>query len=163
VPCDFILVGALNFGDIGTLLPPLRSRILGNGFEILMNTVMEDSPKNVKKIVQFIAQEIVTDGRIPHANSKAIELVINEARKRAKAYDNKEGLTLRLRDLAGIVKLAGDFAVIDESEFIEEKHVVLAIDKAKPIEQQMQKKYGSLWRSTASDYGVSHAPDEHVF
>mgnify|MGYP001266241944 CR=1 FL=1 len=163
VPCDFILIGALNFGDIGTLLPPLRSRILGNGFEILMNTVMEDNPKNVRKIVQFIAQEIVTDGRIPHANAKAIELVINEARKRARAYDSKEGLTLRLRDLAGIIKLAGDFAVIDESEYIEEKHVILAIEKAKPIEQQMQKKYGSLWRSTASDYGVSHAPDEHVF
>ena len=163
VPCDFILIGALNFGDIGTLLPPLRSRILGNGFEILMNTVMEDNPKNVKKIVQFIAQEIVTDGRIPHANAKAIELIINQARRRAKAYDSKEGLTLRLRDLAGIIKLAGDFAVIDDSEYIEERHVLLAIEKAKPIEQQMQKKYGSLWRSTASDYGVSHAPDEHVF
>ncbi len=163
VPCDFILIGALNFGDIGTLLPPLRSRILGNGFEVLMNTVMEDNPKNVKKIVQFIAQEIMADGRIPHANSKAIEVIINEARKRARVYDSKEGLTLRLRDLAGIIKLAGDFATIDESEYIEEKHVLLAIEKAKPIEQQMQKKYGSLWRSTASDYGISHAPDEHVF
>ncbi|MEM4589697.1 MAG: ATP-binding protein [Candidatus Micrarchaeia archaeon] len=163
VPCDFILVGAINFADVGTLLPPLRSRILGNGFEVLMNTVMEDNEKNVKKLMQFIAQEIIADGRIPHANAKAIEAIINEARRKAKLYDNKEGLTLRLRDLSGIVKLAGDFAVIDGAELIEEKHVALAIEKAKPIEQQMQKKYGSVWRTSASDYGVSKAPDEHIF
>lgn len=163
VPCDFILVGAMNFGDIGLLLPPLRSRILGNGFEILMNTVMEDNEKNVKKLFQFIAQEIISDGRIPHADAEAMETIINEARRKAKVYDNKEGLTLRLRDLSGIIKLAGDFAVIDGAEFIEKRHVLLAIEKAKPIEQQMQKKYGSVWRSSASDYGVSKAPDEHIF
>lgn len=163
VPCDFILVGALNFGDIGSLLPPLRSRILGNGFEVLMNTVMEDNEKNEKKILQFIAQEIITDGRIPHANAKAMETIVKEARRRAKIYDNKEGLTLRLRDLSGIIKLAGDFAVIDNAELIEEKHVLLAIEKAKPIEQQLQKKYGTLWRSSTSDYGVSKAPDDQVF
>jgi len=163
VPCDFILVAALNFGDVGTILPPLRSRILGNGFEILMNTIMEDNPKNVKKILQFIAQEIVSDGRIPHADAKAMAAIIQEARRRAKLYDNREGLTLRLRDLAGIIKLAGDFAVMEESEYINEKHVLLAIEKAKPIEQQLQKKYGPLWRSTSSDYGISKAPQDEVF
>lgn len=163
VPCDFILVGALNFGDIGVLLPPLRSRILGNGFEVLMNVVMEDNEKNEKKLLQFIAQEIIADGKIPHANSEAIETIVNEARRRAKLYDNKEGFTLRLRDLSGIIKLAGDFAVIDNAELIEKKHVIAAIDKAKPIEQQMQKKYGALWRTSTSDYGSSKTADEQIF
>jgi lon-related putative ATP-dependent protease len=144
---------------MGALLPPLRSRILGNGYEILMNNIMPDNPKNVKKVIQFIAQEIVKDGRIPHADSSAVQRIIDESRRRAKQFDNKEGLTLRLRDLSGIIKLAGDSATMDSSELIESRHVDIAIEKAKPVEQQMQKKYGSMWRTSTSDYGVK-APSE---
>jgi len=154
VPCDFILVGALNFGDMDMILPPLRSRILGNGYEVLLNTVMQENPKNIKRYVQFIAQEIVKDGRIPHAGKAAIAKIIEEARRRAKIYDGKEGLTLRLRNLSGIIKLAGDSAILEESGFIEVKHIETAIEKAKTIEQQAQGRYGSLWRTSASDYGV---------
>jgi len=162
VPCDFILIGALNFGDMGALLPPLRSRILGNGYEILMNNIMPDNPKNVKKVIQFIAQEIIKDGRIPHADSGAVQRIIDESRRRAKQFDGKEGLTLRLRDLAGIIKLAGDSATMDGSELIEARHVDIAIEKAKPVEQQMQKKYGSMWRTSASDYGVKAPTGDSV-
>jgi len=162
VPCDFILVGALNFGDMNAILPPLRSRILGNGYEVLMSNIMPDNPKNVKKIVQFIAQEIVKDGRIPHADSGAMQRILDESRRRAKYFDGKEGLTLRLRDLAGIIKLAGDSATMDSSDLIEARHVDIAIEKAKPVEQQMQKKYGSMWRTSASDYGVKAPAEDSV-
>lgn len=154
VPCDFILVGAVNFGDLETILPALRSRILGNGYEILLNTVMPDTPKNRKRLIQFIAQEILKDGRIPHAHISAVKAIIEEARRTAKSYDNKEGLTLRLRSLAGLIRLAGDIATSEGSELIMPEHVGLAIKKAKTVEQQAAERYGSLWRTTASDYGV---------
>ncbi len=162
VPCDFVLVGALNFGDMDMLLPPLRSRILGNGYEVLLNTVMPENPKTVKRFVQFIAQEVVKDGRIPHADKKAVVKIIDEARRRAKIYDGKDGLTLRLRNLSGIIKLAGDSAIIEGSELIEEQHIEMAIDKAKTIEQQAQGRYGSLWRTSTSDYGVKAPTEEGV-
>jgi ATP-dependent Lon protease len=162
VPCDFILVGSLNFGDMDMLLPPLRSRLLGNGYEVLLNTVMPENAKSIKRYVQFIAQEVVKDGRIPHVTRAAIVKIIEEARRRAKIYDGKEGLTLRLRNLSGIIKLAGDSAILEGSEFIEPKHIELAAEKAKTIEQQAQGRYGSLWRSSTSDYGVKSPPEESI-
>ena len=36
VPSDFILVAAVNFNDVQNILSPLRSRILGNGYELLI-------------------------------------------------------------------------------------------------------------------------------
>ncbi len=152
VPCDFIFVGAVNFSDINLILPTLRSRILGNGYEVLLNTYMEDTPENRKKIVRFIAQEINKDKRIPHADKYAIREIIEEARRKAKIYDGKEGLTLRLRGLSGIIKLAGDLAVIEGSEFIESKHVREAIERAKSAEQQAEKRYGTYYKYAESEY-----------
>jgi ATP-dependent Lon protease len=153
VPCDFILVAALNMSDLPSLLPPLRSRINGNGYEILLKTHMDDNEENRAKMVQFIAQEIVKDGRIPHANSDAILAIINEARRRARAIDNVSALTLRLRVVSGIIKLAGDLAFIEKSEFIEKKHVEAAIKRGKTIEEQVNERYGSWWRAGISEYG----------
>lgn len=153
VPCDFIFVGALNLNDLPSLLPPLRSRIIGNGYEILLNTYMEDNEKNRAKMVQFIAQEITKDGKIPHATAEAVNALISEARNRARFIDNANGLTLRLRDLSGIIKLAGDIASLEESEFIESKHVQLALVKGRTIEEQVSERYGSWWRAEMSDYG----------
>ena len=77
VPSDFILVASVNFNDIPSILAPLRSRILGNGYELLMSTHMPDSEENRLKLVQFLAQEIVRDGRIPHADAGAISEMIS--------------------------------------------------------------------------------------
>jgi lon-related putative ATP-dependent protease len=128
-----------------SLLPPLRSRITGNGYEVLLKTYMEDNEQNQRKMVQFIAQEIVKDGRIPHANSEAIQAIINEARKRAKMIDDAAALTLRLRGVSGIIKLAGDIASVEGSEFIEKKHVEVAVKRGKTIEEQMNER---KWLST---------------
>lgn len=154
VPCDFILVAALNVNDLPSLLPPLRSRISGNGYEVLLRTYMEDTEENRAKMVQFIAQEIVKDGRIPHANADAIRAIIEEARRKAKAVDDASGLTLRLRGISGIIKLAGDLASIEGSEFIERKHVEAAIKRGKTVEEQVNERYDSWWRAGISEYGV---------
>ncbi|RLG19390.1 Lon protease family protein [Candidatus Micrarchaeota archaeon] len=154
VPCDFILVGALNTNDIDQLLPPLRSRILGNGYEILLNTTMPDNEKNRRSMVQFIAQEIQKDGRIPHANKDAVELILEESRRRAKQIDDaRDSLTLRLRDLSGIIKIAGDLAVLDDAPRITAKHIKAAMKRSKAIEEQLYERYESWWKAGGSDYG----------
>lgn len=153
VPCDFILVAALNMSDLLSLLPPLRSRITGNGYEVLLKTYMEDNEQNQEKMIQFIAQEIVKDGRIPHANAEAIQAIISEARKRAKMVDDVSALTLRLRAVSGVIKLAGDIATMEGSEFIEKRHVEVAVKRGKTIEEQMNERYGSWWRAGMSEYG----------
>ena len=85
---------------------------------------MPDTDENQSKIAQFVAQEIEMDGKIPHATRKAVELLIQDAKRRAKVIDDqRNSLTLRLRDLGGVVRMAGDMAVMEGSNLIEEKHM----------------------------------------
>lgn len=154
VPADFILVAAVNFNDVPLILPPLRSRILGNGYEVLMNAHMEDSEPNRVRVAQFLAQEIVRDGRIPHADSGAIASVIEFARKKAKDIDGASGLTLRLRMLSGMIKMAGDIAASNGKEIIGADDVKFAIANSKPIEEQAADKYGSWYKASLADYGL---------
>jgi len=152
VPCDFIFIGACNIIDLQYILPPLRSRIQGEGYEILMNTTMPDTQENRAKLAQFVAQEIEIDGKIPPAKVDAIELIIEEARKRARFLDDMEdSLTLRLRDLGGVVRMAGDLAVMEGSEYITGKHVEAAIKRAIPVEEQIIKKYKSYENALQKD------------
>lgn len=152
VPCDFIFVAATNVQQLGDIIPPLRSRIRGNGYEVLMNTHMPINEGNKKKMIQFIAQEIVKDGRIPHADRKAVDEILNIAIKYAKEIDNVKGYTLRLREIAGIIKLAGDIAIFENSDVIRKEHVIEGFKRAKSIEEQLKEKYGSLYRAQFTDY-----------
>lgn len=154
VPCDFILVGSVNINDIGSLLPALRSRIRGDGYEILMKAHMEDNAENRKKTVQFIAQEIIKDGKIPHADKTAVEEFIHESKKWAKDIDSSTGLTLRLRGMSGLIKLAGDFAIVDKSKLISRAHVKEALKYSKSVEEQIQDAYPNWWKAGMADYGV---------
>jgi predicted ATP-dependent protease len=155
VPCDFIFVGASNMNDLQSLLPALRSRISGDGYEVLMNSVMPDNEENRDKLIQFIAQEINKDGRIPHADPDAIDAIIKHAKKIAKEVDDaSNSLTLRLRNLSGIIKLAGDMAAMKKSELISADDVKSAIENSRSIEEKIIERYGSSWRASASDYSV---------
>ncbi len=160
VPCDFIFVGACNIGDIARILPPLRSRVMGNGYEILLETTMPDCIKNRVKLIQFITQEIQRDGRIPHATKEACMEIIEESSRRAFEVDGKRDmLSLRLRDLGGVVRLSGDIAILEESPFIEKKHVKQSIEESRPIEHQIQEKYGSLWSGLEKDKNIRNKQD----
>lgn len=161
VPCDFLFVGACNIRDIEKILPPLRSRILGNGYEILLETTMPDTPENRKRIYQFVAQEIESDGRIPHATSDAVKEIIEEAVKRANDVDNvRNALTLRLRDLGGVVRVGGDFAIHEGSEFIEREHIKRSVVESRAIEHQLRDRYGSLWKAYEKDDVVGMKGDD---
>ena len=140
VPCDFIFVAACNIRDIKYILPPLRSRIQG-------------------------------DGKIPHATRNAIRIVLEEARRRSKVIDDhKNSLTLRLRDLGGMIRMAGDLAVMDGSELIEDKHMLFAVENAKSIEDQIIKRYKSFENAIQKDFSSSQqmnaaknqSPNENV-
>lgn len=159
VPCDFIFVGACNIQDLGTILSPLRSRIIGAGYEILVETAFPDTPENRVKMIQFVAQEVTMDGRIPHFTSEAVGEIIKESKRRARDIDGKEGhLTLRLRELAGLIRTAGDIAALTGSEFTEEKHIKYAVKRSRTIEEQIKDRYGSFTQGMATD--ISDAQKE---
>ncbi|MEM0475374.1 MAG: ATP-binding protein [Candidatus Norongarragalinales archaeon] len=156
VPCDFVLVAATNINDLPAILPALRSRITGNGYEILLNVSMSDNDANREKIARFAAQEIRKDGRIPHASRAAIDVLIEEAKKKAKQLDNQDGaLTLRFRELSGVIRLAGDLAKDEGSPLIEAQHVEQAVRRGKSIEEQLREKYGSVFSGAASEFRVA--------
>ncbi len=156
VPCDFLFVGACNIQDLKHILSPLRSRIMGSGYEILVETTMEDHDANRAKMVQFVAQEIAIDKRIPPATREAVKAIVEEARRRAKEVDNKDhALTLRLRELGGLIRAAGDLAVMEGSPAIEATHIQKAIRIAKTAEQQIKDRYGSYFAGQAADISES--------
>jgi len=145
VPCDFVLVGAINVLDIENIHPALRNRIVGNGYEVLLKTWMEYTPENVFKIYQFVAQEIEKDGKIPHANINALNYFVKIAVRMAREYDGVRGLTLRLRKLGGIVRTAGDLAMLEGADMIEEKHAKEADVMSRSIEEQLSEMSGGNW------------------
>lgn len=138
VPCSFILVAAGNLETIQHLHPALRSRIRGYGYEVYMRETMSDTPENRYKIAKFIAQEVAKDKRIPHFGKAAIDVIIQEARRRA---NHKGHLTLRLRELGGLIRAAGDLAVEKGAKLVEPEHIFAAREVARPLEQQIADKF----------------------
>jgi len=134
IPCDFVLVAAGNYADLEKVHPALRSRIRGYGYELYMNNDMQDTLENRNKLVQFIAQEVVKDGKIPHFKRDAVEEIIFEAKRRA---GKKGKLTLKLRELGGLVRAAGDITREKNKSLVEAQEVLEAKMSSKTLEQQM--------------------------
>jgi Lon-like ATP-dependent protease len=134
VPCNFILVAAGNLETVQNLHPALRSRIRGYGYEIYMKETMPDTKENRMKIAKFVAQEVVKDTRIPHFSREAVEYIVNEAKRRA---SRKGHLTLRFRELGGLIRAAGDFAIEQNAKIVKPEHIVAARVLARPLEQQI--------------------------
>jgi Lon-like ATP-dependent protease len=154
-PTDFILVAAGNLDTLAHMHPALRSRIRGYGYEIFMNDTMDDSIENRKKIIQFIAQEVNNDKKIPHFSANACEYIIQEAKKRA---DKGNRLTTRFRELGGIIRAAGDIAVKKNKKLVHKEDVQDAIEKVKSIEGQMISKY----IKTKKQYSIIKTSGEEV-
>ncbi|MDI3502782.1 MAG: ATP-dependent Lon protease [Archaeoglobi archaeon] len=138
VPCRFILVAAGNLDAIQNMHPALRSRIKGYGYEVYMRDTMPDTPENRRKLVRFVAQEVKKDGKIPHFSREAVAEVIREARRRA---GRRGHLTLNLRDLGGLVRVAGDIARAEGANLVRAEHVIRAKSMARSIEQQLADQY----------------------
>ena len=138
VPADFVLVAAGNIDSVQTMHPALRSRIRGYGYELYVKTTMPDTHENRLKIVRFIAQEVVKDKKIPHFELGAILEIVREAQRRA----GRSGqLTLRLRELGGLVRVAGDVANSEGARLVTADHVVRAKRTSRSLEQQIADRY----------------------
>ncbi|HLN51798.1 MAG TPA: ATP-dependent protease LonB [Thermoplasmata archaeon] len=138
VPADFVLVAAGNVDSVQTMHPALRSRIRGYGYELYVKTTMPDVPENRLKIVRFIAQEVLKDRKIPHFDRDAMVEVIREAQRRA----GRSGqLTLRLRELGGLVRVAGDIALSEGVPIVHAEQVVKAKRASRSLEQQIADRY----------------------
>ncbi|MCK5548829.1 MAG: ATP-dependent protease LonB, partial [Thermoplasmata archaeon] len=138
VPCDFVLVVAGNLDGLQGMHPALRSRIRGYGYEIYMKSIMPDTAKNKDKLVRFVAQEVSKDKKIPHFDKEAVLEIIREAQRRA---GRRGQLTLRLRELGGLVRVAGDIAREEDAPLVTAKHVLKGKLIARSLEQQVADRF----------------------
>ena len=138
VPCDFIMVAAGNIDALEKMHPALRSRIKGYGYEVYMRDSIPDTPENRDKFIRFVAQEVMRDGNIPQFDENAVKEIIREAKRRS---GRKGHLTLKLRDLGGLVRVAGDLARADNAPFTTADHVLRAKKISRSIEQQLADRY----------------------
>jgi len=138
VPCDFILIAAGNLDAIQGMHPALRSRIRGYGYEVYVNSEMPDTSRNRRRLIRFIAQEVLRDidtaREIPHFDKSGVSIILREAQRRA---GRRGKLSLRLRELGGLVRIAGDLAMEENAPLTTAEHVLLAREIAKPLEQQV--------------------------
>ena len=134
VPCDFVLVASGNLQVLEGMHIAMRSRIRGYGYEVFMKDSMDDTTENREKLVQFVAQEVKNDGRIPHFSPDALDEIIMEAKRRSGKQD---ALTLKLRDLGGLVRSAGDVAIEKGEDLVTAEHVLEAKRFARTLEQQI--------------------------
>jgi Lon-like ATP-dependent protease len=136
--------------------PALRSRIKGYGYEIYMRDSMDDTLENRNKLIRFVAQEIIRDGKIPHFTNDAVVEIIREAKRRA---GRKGHLTLMLRDLGGLIRVAGDVARAEGTTLADARHVLQAKKMARSVEQQLADRYlerrkdYSMFRSSGDEIG----------
>ncbi|MBW3002622.1 ATP-dependent protease LonB [Candidatus Woesearchaeota archaeon] len=138
VPCNFVLVAAGNVETVQHMHPALRSRIRGYGYEVYMKDTMPDTEENRVKVARFVAQEIKKDKKIPHFDKGAVLAIVEEAKRMA----NRKGhLTLRFRELGGLIRAAGDLAVEKKVKLVTKEHVEAAKKIARPLEKQMADKF----------------------
>ncbi len=156
-PCDFILVSAGNLDALNGMHPALRSRIRGYGYETYLYSTMDDTEENRTKLIRFVAQEIKKDSKISHFNKEAVGEIIHEAQRRA---GRKGKLSLRLRELGGLIRVAGDIAYERGDKLVTQDHVIEAKLIARSLEQQVadralegQKSYRSF-RTEGEEVGV---------
>jgi len=155
VPCNFIMIAAGNLDAMQGMHPALRSRIKGYGYEVYMRDTMDDTLENRNKLIRFVAQEIVRDGKIPHFTRDAVAEVMREAKRRS---GRKGHLTLMLRDLGGLIRVAGDVARAESANLTNLGHVLSAKKMARSVEQQVADRY----MERRKDYSMFHSTGDEV-
>ena len=133
VACNFTLVAAGNLDSVEKMHPALRSRVRGYGYEVYVSNTMSDSPKNRMKFIRFIAQEVAKDTKM-----MAIKEILHEAQRRS---GQRGKLSLRFRELGGLIRAAGDIAIEQKSKIVSQKQVLLARKIARSLEQQVADRY----------------------
>jgi Lon-like ATP-dependent protease len=99
---------------------------------------MPDTSENRIKLIRFVAQEVSKDKKIPHFDKRAVGEIIKEAQRRAGRHGR---LTLRLRELGGLVRVAGDIAREKQKPLVTSEMVTEAKRIARSLEQQIADRY----------------------
>jgi Lon-like ATP-dependent protease len=81
---------------------------------------------------------VAKDEKIPHFDKHAITEIIREAQRRA---GRKGKLSLRLRELGGLVRAAGDLAVREQKNIVTADDVIRAKKLSSSLEQQVAERY----------------------
>ena len=105
---------------------------------------MPANRENRLKYLQFIAQEINMDGKIPHMVIDATDLITEEGKRKARENHKNNALTLRLRELGGLIRASGDMAIEKKHKLIEKDDVKEALELYVPVEEKIKKYYGSM-------------------
>ena len=119
---------------------------------------MPANEENIKKIVRFVAQEVKKDAKIPHFSLDAVAEIVQEARRRS---NRKNHLTLRLRELGGMVRAAGDVALARGDNIVTVEHIIEARKLSRSLEHQIaddyidRKKAYQIFDSTGAQVGKS--------
>ncbi|MCQ2056259.1 MAG: ATP-dependent protease LonB [archaeon] len=134
IPTDFVLVCAGNLDALQGMHPALRSRIRGYGYEVYMKDTMPDTHENRMNVVRFVAQEVKKDGKIPPFSKYAVGEIIRDAQRRS---GRKGELTLRFRELGGLVRISGDLAISKKEKIVTAEDVTESKKTARSLEQQI--------------------------
>ena len=124
----FVLAASGNLQVLEGMHIAMRSRIRGYGYEVFMKDSMEDTRKTGKKLVRFVAQEVkMTEEFLLLPD--ALDEIILEAKRRSGKQD---ALTLKLRDLGGLVRSSGDVAIEKGADLVTAEHVIEAKNSPEP-------------------------------
>ncbi|MFC2162594.1 ATP-dependent protease LonB [Candidatus Altiarchaeota archaeon] len=147
VPCDLIFVAAGNIQVLEQMHPALRSRIRGYGYEVFMVEMADDTDDIRKRMVQFIAQEVRKDKKIPHFTKDAVDEIIREAKRKAGMRDK---VTLKFRELGGLIRSAGDIANEKKHKYVSAEDVLEGKKSARTLEQQV----GDVYLERKKEYNI---------
>ena len=154
VPCDFLLFASCNTEDLPNILAPLRSRIRGYGYEIVLPSWTERTPEKEQDYARFIAQTVYEDGRIPHLTSCAVESVLKAAEEMALRFEGRRNvLSLRLRELGGLIRIAGDLAVQENQEVTLPAHIEQAAALSSGIDTLVSQGQYPTQSQTSESFG----------
>ena len=95
---------------------------------------MTDTDEHRRAVIRLIAQAVKKDGNIPQFDKYAAGEIIKEAQRRS---GRKGKLTLRFRELGGLIRVSGDVAVARSSRVVTRDDVLQAVVTARSLEQQI--------------------------
>ncbi len=125
IPCDFSLVAAGNIETLSMLHPALKSRFQGNGYIVYLNDETINSKNFFENFLQFVAQETKEENGY-HFDRSGVKELLNISYMWARVPNN---VSLRFRDLSGIVKISNDvlksYNSINELENLNEQKSLL--------------------------------------
>ena len=138
VPCDFVLIAAGNLDAIKGCTPPFDPGSVG------MDTKCTSTVRCRIQLATDAAWFVSSHRRfgvILERSARSLTSIAVRSRRSSEKHSGGRADVAssrpRLRELGGLVRIAGDLAAEDGSPYTTREHVALARSIAKPLEQQV--------------------------